>query len=141
ANAELFARLGAHARRVEVVSSAARYDLKQRPSRSSPWQQLLAAWRSRARISAARKGSALVLLALLTGGGSLKAQDSVCTGKIVGPSGSGSSGTTASSSRPVLHVPPAVPFPVGVRRTFRAEYGVFTVGSAPLDVMGIDILR
>src|SRR5256712_10383943 len=73
ANAELLARLGAHARRIEVVSSAARYDLKQRPSRSNPWQELLAAWRSRGRISAARKGggSAIILLALLTGGGSL----------------------------------------------------------------------
>src|SRR5881296_2818189 len=92
ANAELLARLGAHARRIEVVSSAARYDLKQRPSRSNPWQELLAAWRSRGRISAARKGgsSAMVLLALLTGGGSLSGQDTVCTGKIVG--------STASSS-------------------------------------------
>ena len=141
ANAELLARLGAHARRVEVVSSAARYDLKQRPSRSSPWQQLLAAWRSRARISAARKGSAMVLLALLTGGRSLKAQDSVCTGKIVGSSGSSSSGTTASSSRPVLRVPPAVPFPVGERLTFSAKYGIFNVGSATMEVMGIDTVH
>src|SRR2546423_2748197 len=141
ANAELLARLGAHARRVEVVSSAARYDLKQRPSRSSPWQQLLAAWRSRARISAARKGAVMVLLALLTGGGSLKAQDSVCTGKIVGSSGSSSSGTTASSSRPVLRVPPAVPFPVGERLTFSAKYGIFNVGSATMEVMGIDTVH
>src|SRR5438309_12077201 len=71
ANAELLARLGAHARRIEVVPSDARYDLKQRPSRSSPWQQLLAVWRSRGLISAARKGSAMVVLALLTRGGSL----------------------------------------------------------------------
>src|SRR5919198_4366398 len=35
ANAELLARLGAHARRIEIVSSTARYDLKQRPSRSN----------------------------------------------------------------------------------------------------------
>src|SRR2546425_9315997 len=47
ANAELLARLGAHARRIELVSSAARYDLKQRPSRSRPWPQLLGAWRAR----------------------------------------------------------------------------------------------
>src|SRR6266849_1488333 len=80
ANAELLARLGTHARRIEVVSSAARYDLMQRPSRSSPWQQLVAAWRSRGRISAARKGSVMVVLALLTGGGSLRAQDTASTG-------------------------------------------------------------
>src|SRR3989449_4624203 len=65
ANAELLARLGVHARRIEVVPSAARYDLKLRPSRSSPWQQLLAAWRSRSLISAARKGSAALALAVL----------------------------------------------------------------------------
>src|SRR6267378_1748421 len=131
ANAELLARLCVHARRIEVVSSAARYDLKQRPSRSNPWQQLLAAWRSRGRISAARKvgGSAMVVLALLTGGGSLRAQDTVCTGKIVG---------SASSSRPVPHVLPAVPFPVGERLTFNAKYGIFNVGSATMEVMGID---
>src|SRR6266550_3158809 len=141
ANAELLARLGAHARRIEVVASAARYDLKQRPSRSSPWQQLLAAWRSRGLISAARKGSAMVLLALLTGGGSLKAQDTVCTGKIVGSSGSGLTIPVASSSGPVIHVPPAVPFPVGERLTFNAKYGIFSVGSATMEVMGIDTVR
>src|SRR3989475_4659088 len=54
ASAELLARLGAHARRIELVSSAARYDLKQRPSRFNPWQQLLAAWRPRRDVSGAR---------------------------------------------------------------------------------------
>jgi len=141
ANAELLARLGAHARRVEVVSSAARYDLKQRPSRSNPWQQLLAAWRSRGRISAARRGgSAMVVLALLAGG-SLRAQDTVCTGKIVGSSGSGLTIPVASSSSPVIHVPPAVPFPVGERLTFNAKYGIFSVGNATMEVMGIDTVR
>jgi hypothetical protein len=128
ANAELLARLGAHARRIELVSSAARYDLKQRPSRSNPWQELLAAWRSRARISAARKASAMLLLGLLTGG-SLRAQDTVPTA------------ATASASRPVLHVPPAVPFPVGERLTFSAKYGIFSVGSATMEVMGIDTVH
>ena len=85
ASAELLARLGAHARRIELVSSAARYDLKQRPSRFNPWQQLLAAWRSRGLISAARKGSTLLLLAVLAAGRSLRAQDSAsCKGVIVG---------------------------------------------------------
>src|SRR5439155_211759 len=133
ANAELLARLGAHARRIEVVSSAARYDLKQRPSRSNPWQELLAAWRSRGRISAARKGTAMLVVALLAGGGSLRAQDTVCTGKTVGGSSSSSSAVAApaaTSTRPVLHVPPAVPFPVGERLTFGAKYGIFSVGRA-----------
>src|SRR5882672_1577754 len=85
ANAELLARLCVHARRIEVVSSAARYDLKQRPSRSSPWQQLLAAWRSCGLISAARKGSALLVLALLAAGRPLAAQDSASTPAVTFP--------------------------------------------------------
>src|SRR6267143_1662204 len=108
ANAELLARLGAHARRIEVVPSAARYDLKQRPSRSSPWQQLLGAWRSRGLISAARKGSALLVLALLAAGRPLAAQDTVCSGNTVGGSSSSSSAvapTAATSTCPVLPVP------------------------------------
>src|SRR5213594_3695995 len=85
ANAELLARLGPHARRIEVVPSAARYDLKQRPSRSSPWQQLLAAWRSRGLINAARKGGAgaatvALLVALLGAPRGAAAQDTICTG-------------------------------------------------------------
>jgi len=140
ANAELLARLGAHARRIEVVSSAARYDLKQRPSRSSPWQQLLAAWRSRSLISAARKGggSAMIVLALLTAGRSLGAQDTVCTGKIVGSS---SSTPPASSSHPLIHPSPAVPFPVGERLSFKAKYGIFSVGNATMEVIGIDTVH
>jgi len=124
ANAELLARLGAHARRIEVVSSAARYDLKQRPSRSNPWQQLLGAWRSRGLITAARKSSALLVLALLAaaGVGSLGAQDGVCTGKIVGAVA-------------------AVPFPVGERLSFNAKYGIFNVGNAAMEVMGIDTVH
>ena len=125
ANAELLARLGAHARRIEVVPSAARYDLKQRPSRSSPWQQLLGAWRSRGLISAARKGSAtLLVLALLTAAQTLVAQDTLCTGNIVS-----------------AHPAPAVPFPVGERFSFGARYGIFSVGSAAMEVMGIDTVH
>ena len=141
ANAELLARLSAHARRIEVVPSAARYDLKQRPSRSNPWQQLLGAWRSRGLISAARKGSALVVLALLAGGRSLGAQakDTVCTGTIVVSSSSSTS--LASSSPPVIHASPAVPFPVGERLSFSAKYGIFSVGSAAMEVMGIDTVH
>ena len=119
ANAELLARLGANARRIEVVSSAARYDLKQRPSRSNPWQQLLAAWRSRSLISAARKAATTVVLALLAATGALGAQDHVCTGNMVS----------------------AVPFPVGERLSFNAKYGIFNVGSAAMEVMGIDTVH
>ncbi len=115
ANAELLARLGAHARRIEVVSSDARYDLKQRPSRSSPWQQLLAAWRSRGLISAARKGSALLVLALLAAVRPLAAQACPCT--------------------------PAVTFPVGERLSFNAKYGIFSVGNAVMEVVGLDTVR
>jgi len=119
ANAELLARLGANARRIEVVSSAARYDLKQRPSRSNPWQQLLAAWRARSLISAARKAATMVVLALLAATGALGAQDHVCTGNMVS----------------------AVPFPVGERLSFNAKYGIFNVGSAAMEVMGIDTVH
>src|SRR5258706_9793715 len=115
ANAELLARLGAHARRIEVVSSDARYDLKQRPSRSSPWQQLLAAWRSRGLISAARKGSALLVLALLAARRALAAQDSAST--------------------------PDVTVPLGQRLSFNAKYGIFNVGNAVMEVVGLDTVR
>jgi glycosyltransferase involved in cell wall biosynthesis len=125
ANAELLARLGTHARRLEVVPSAARYDLKQRASRSNPWQQLLSAWRSRGLISAARKGAVALLLALLGGFIPLSAQDTVCTGVVVPPA---------------TRVP-AVPFPVGERFSFTARYGVFSIGSAVMEVMAIDTVR
>lgn len=87
ANAELLARLGANARRIEVVTSPARYDLRQRPSRQRPWQQLLAAWQSRGLVNAARKTSALLLVAslgLALASTPLAGQDTVCTGVIVG---------------------------------------------------------
>ena len=128
ANAELLARLGTHARRIEVVSSAARYDLKQRPSRSNPWQQLLAAWRSRGLISAARKG--VLVVTLLAAGRSLRAQDTLCTGVLTGSPASAAASPT-----------PAVPFPVGERFTFGARYGIFSVGSATMEVMGIDTVH
>jgi hypothetical protein len=123
ANAELLARLGTLARRIEVVSSDARYDLRQRPSRSNPWRQLLAAWRSRGSISAARKGAgaALLVLAGLGGAGRLPAQDTICTGVRTGN-----------------HPAPVVPFPVGERLRYGAKYGIFSVGSATLEVIGID---
>src|SRR5881296_2495194 len=64
ASAELVARLAPHARRLDAVPAAARYDLVQRPSRIRPWRQLLEAWRARSVIRAARTVVALVLMAV-----------------------------------------------------------------------------
>ncbi|HUL02638.1 MAG TPA: DUF3108 domain-containing protein [Gemmatimonadales bacterium] len=61
ANAELLAHLSLHARRVEVVAATARYDLLQRPPRTTPWQQLLRAWRARGVVRAALTTAALLL--------------------------------------------------------------------------------
>src|SRR6267378_6611792 len=64
ASAELVARLAPHARRLDTVPAAARYDLVQRPSRVKPWRQLLEAWRARSVIRAARTTVALLLIAV-----------------------------------------------------------------------------
>jgi len=135
ANAELLARLGAHARRIELVPSAARYDLKQRASRAKPWQQLLSAWRSRGLISAARKGATAMLLALLPGFTSLAAQDTARTGVVP------ESTPPPPAAPPVIRAAPAVPFPVGERLSFSAKYGVFSVGNAVMEVVGIDTVH
>jgi hypothetical protein len=119
ANAELLARLAPHARRIETVPTPARYDLRQRPSRATPWRQLLAAWRGRGVIRAARR--AAVALALIVA--PLVSQDS------------------ARASLPVVAAVPGVPFPVGERLTYGARYGIFSVGTAAMEVMGIDTLR
>jgi hypothetical protein len=119
ANAELLARLAPHARRIETVPTAARYDLQQRPSRATPWHQLLAAWRARGVVRAAR--GTVVALALVVA--PLLGQDS------------------ARSSLPVAAAVPAVPFPPGERLTYGAKYGIFSVGTAVMEVMGIDTLR
>jgi len=139
ANAELLARLGAFARRVEMVPSAARYDRRQRPSRTKAWQQLIDVWRSRGLISAARKSALVVALALLAAGASrpLAGQDTVCTGVLT------NSGSSASSStvQAVIRVALAVPFPVGERLTYSAKYGIFSVGNAAMEVVGIDTVH
>src|SRR6266487_2436890 len=62
ASAELVARLAPHARRLDAIPVAARYDLVQRPSRVRPWRQLLEAWRARSVIRAARTVVALLLI-------------------------------------------------------------------------------
>ena len=122
ANAELLARLTPHARRIETVPTSARYDLQQRPSRLRPWHQLVAAWRGRSVVRAAR--SVTVALALLALPLSLAGQDS------------------AHASLPAAAaVVAAVPFPVGERLTYGAKYGIFSVGNAVMEVMGVDTLR
>ena len=119
ANAELLARLAPNARRMETVPMAARYDLQQRPSRVKPWPQLLAAWRARGVVRAAR--AVVALLALMVA--PLVGQDS------------------ARATLPAAAVVAAVPFPVGERLTYGAKYGLFSVGTAVMEVMGIDTLR
>jgi hypothetical protein len=114
ANAELLARLLPHARRTETVAAAARFDLAQRPPRSTPWQQLVGAWRSRAAIRAARHTVALLLLCALPRFGG------------------------AQDSTPPLH---PVPFPVGERMVYAARLGVFSVGEATMEVAGLDTVR
>jgi hypothetical protein len=122
ANAELLARLAPQARRIETVPMSARYDLQQRPSRVKPWHQLLAAWRGRSVVRAAR--TAAVALALAAAPGPLGGQD-----------------TTRASLPAVAAVVYAVPFPVGERLTYGAKYGIFSVGNAVMEVMGIDTVR
>ena len=121
ASAELLARLAPHARRIETVPTSARYDLQQRPSRVKPWHQLLAAWRGRGVVRAAR--GAAVALALVAAPPHLRGQDS------------------AHARLPIVAAVRGVPFPVGERLTYGAKYGIFNVGTAAMEVMGIDTVR
>lgn len=122
ANAELLARLTPHARRIERVPTAARYDLKQRPSREKPWHQVLAAWRARGLI---RK--ALLALGLLGVGGTVAAAQDTLHGNL--------------PMAPFPPPQPAVAFPVGERLAFQAKYGLFNVGTAVMEVVGIDTVH
>lgn len=128
ANAELLTRLAPFARRIERVPTAARYDLKQRPSREKPWLQMLAAWRARGLLRRVRNSAAgaAVALALLTSG--IAAQDTLHGNLPVAPS-------------PIPPPGPAVTFPTGERLTFQAKYGLFNVGTAVMEVMGLDTVR
>jgi glycosyltransferase involved in cell wall biosynthesis len=47
ANAELYGRAARQARRVETISAVERRDLRQRPSRTSPWEPAVNAWHAR----------------------------------------------------------------------------------------------
>jgi hypothetical protein len=128
ANAQLLAHLSPHARRVETVAAAARYDLIQRPPRATPWQQLVRAWRARPAVRAALTTAALLLV------GTLRAPRVPAQ-------------TMPSPERAVQSDPAAVPsstavrFPVGERLTFGARFGAFSVGEATMEVAGIDTLR
>jgi hypothetical protein len=127
ASAELVARLAPHARRLDAVPAAARYDLVQRPSRVRPWRQLLEAWRARSVIRAARTALALLLISV-----GLHAQSDTA-------SRTDSTGTDSAAAI----VPPAVavPFTVGERLVYGARYGPFSVGTATMRVAGIDTIR
>jgi hypothetical protein len=127
ASAELVARLAPHARRIDAVSAAARYDLAQRPSRVHPWRQLLAAWRARPVIRAARAATALLLVAF-----ALHAQSDTTACD---------STRSAATLTATAGVPVAVPFRVGERLVYGAKYGLFNVGTATMEVAGLDTIR
>jgi hypothetical protein len=113
ANAELLARVLPYARRTETIAATTRYDLAQRAPRTTPWQQLVGAWRARAVIRAARTTVALMLLCTLPGFGGAQADTP----------------------------PTAVPFAVGERLVYAARMGVFSVGEATMEVAGMDTVR
>jgi len=128
ASAELVARLAPHARRLDAVPAAARYDLVQRPSRVKPWRQLLEAWRARSVIRAARTVVALLLITV-----GLHAQSDSARRD--------SSLSAMAIVTPALPAPAAVPFPVGERLVYGARYGPFSVGTATMQVAGVDTIR
>lgn len=117
ANAELVARLAPQARRLDTLPAPGRYELRQRASRIRPFDALVAAWRARSAIRAARS-TAVLLTGLLLGAARPAAQAPL-------------PGAIAS----------AVPFPVGERMTFQAKFGLFNVGTATLEVVGLDTVR
>lgn len=134
ASAELVARLAPHARRLDTVPAAARYDLVQRPSRVKPWRQLLEAWRARSVIRAARTVVAVLFMAV-----GLHAQsDSAARRDSVH---SDSTGVASHSDAAIVTPAVAVPFPVGERLVYGARYGPFSVGTATMQVAGIDTIR
>jgi Protein of unknown function (DUF3108)/Glycosyl transferase family 2 len=135
ANAELVARLAPYARRVDTVPAAARYDLVQRPSRVKPWQQLLAAWRARPVIRAARAVTALLLVAV-----TLRAQSDSVRADSTHLDSARHPAVSPPAPAP-LSSPTAVPFPVGERLVYGARYGPFSVGTATMQVAGVDTVR
>jgi hypothetical protein len=134
ASAELVARLAPHARRLDTVPAAARYDLVQRPSRVKPWRQLLEAWRARSVIRAARTAVALLLIAV-----GLHAQSDTASRTDSAPADSAHAAFPQDMA--IAPPPAAVPFPVGERLVYGARYGPFSVGTATMEVAGIDTIR
>ena len=134
ASAELVARLAPHARRLDAVPAAARYDLVQRPSRVRPWRQLLEAWRARSVIRAARTALALLLISV-----GLHAQSD--TAARTDSTGTDSASFTAMPAMAIVPPAVAVPFTVGERLVYGARYGPFSVGTATMRVAGIDTIR
>jgi uncharacterized protein DUF3108/glycosyl transferase family 2 len=136
ANAELLARLVPHARRLDPIRAAARYDLVQRPSRVRPLTQLFAAWRARPAIRAARHAGAALLFCAF----GLQAQ-SDSTDRPRAPDSAAATADTTAAKPPSPRAPVAVPFPVGERFTYQARYGPFSVGEATMEVAAIDTVR
>ena len=139
ASAELVARLAPFARRLDTVPAAARYDLVQRPSRVQPWRQLLSAWRARSVIRAARAATALLLVAM-----TLRAQADSARGDSTRRDSTAlpSPQAAVTASGTVAPAPPlAVPFTVGERLVYGARYGPFSVGTATMQVAGVDTVR
>src|SRR5438067_977790 len=134
ASAELVARLTRHARRLDTVAAAVRYDLVQRPSRVRPWRQLLDAWRARPIIRAAHTAAALLVIAA-----SLRAQAD--TGRADSTRPARTSASVAVTARAPAPSPTAVPFAVGERLVYGARYGPFSVGTATMEVAGVDTIR
>ncbi|MGH7568661.1 MAG: DUF3108 domain-containing protein [Gemmatimonadales bacterium] len=135
ASAELVARLAPHARRVDGVAGAARYDLRQRPSRVSAWRQLLDVWHARPVIRAARHSA--VALGLLTATLAGQVDSSRRDSTPVSPPRPPVIGAIATSTIGAA----VVPFPIGERLRYQAKYGVFNVGQATMEVVGIDTIR
>lgn len=121
ANAELVARLVRHARKLERVDYSARYDLRQRESRTRPWDELVRAWRARPVVRAAR----MAMLAALA----------FCAAPRAGAQ------TTPAADSDAAPATRPVPFPVGEHLVFGAKYGFISVGTATMDVVGIDTIR
>ena len=136
ASAELVARLAPHARRLDTVPAAARYDLVQRPSRVRPWRQLLEAWRARSVIRAARTAVALLLIAV-----GLHAQSDTASRPDSARSDARTDSARVADTTAKAAVPVKVPFPVGERLVYGARYGPFSVGTATMEVAGIDTVR
>ena len=137
ASAELVARLAPYARRLDTVAAAARYDLVQRPSRVHPWRQLLGAWRARSVIRAARAATALLLVAM-----TLQAQSDSMRADSTRHDSASAPHAAATPAGTVAPAPPlAVPFTVGERLVYGARYGPFSVGTATMQVAGIDTVR